>query len=243
MSYLETLNKFLLEQVTHGFDVVLIIDEAQNLSFELLEQIRLLSNLEIDQGRLPRSLDPMLHLLQGEIYQARRTPADLRKAREEYQKAVVTGQVASPALQWLLHNHEVDYGLARVEAFLREPPAREPGERALAYHYLGTRYTALRRLDSAADAYAHAAELAPSPRLLYDWAIAEADRGRLEKSREVLLRLVGKAAPMAQAWLALAQVSLQLGDTTGARAAAESTLALAPGQGEAQRLLEGISRR
>ena len=69
------------------------------------------------------------------------------------------------------------------------------------------------------------------------------DRGRLEKSREVLLRLVGKAAPMAQAWLALAQVSLQLGDTTGARAAAESTLALAPGQGEAQRLLEGISRR
>jgi len=156
---------------------------------------------------------------------------------------VVVLGVASPAFQWLLHNHEVDRGLARVEAFLSEPPAREPGERALAYHYLGTRYTALRRLDSAADAYAHAAELAPSPRLLYDWAIAEADRGRLEKSREVLLRLVGKAAPMAQAWLALAQVSLQLGDTTGARAAAESTLALAPGQGEAQRLLEGISRR
>ena len=58
-----------------------------------------------------------------------------------------------------------------------------------------------------------------------------------------LAMMVGKAAPMAQAWLALAQVSLQLGDTTGARAAAESTLALAPGQGEAQRLLEGISRR
>jgi hypothetical protein len=156
--------------------------------------------------------------------------------------AVVLG-VASPALQWLLHNHEVDYGIARVEAFLREPPAREPGERALAYHYLGTRYTALRRLDSAADAYAHAAELAPSPRLLYDWAVAEADRGKLEKSREVLRRLVGRAAPMAQAWLALAQVSLQLGDTTAAREAAERTLALEPERSEARQLLESLSSR
>ncbi len=49
---LETLNQFLLDQVSHGFDVVLIIDEAQDLSFELLEQIRLLSNLETDKGKL-----------------------------------------------------------------------------------------------------------------------------------------------------------------------------------------------
>lgn len=49
---LETLNHFLLQQVSHGFDVVLIIDEAQDLSFEMLEQIRLLSNLETDKGKL-----------------------------------------------------------------------------------------------------------------------------------------------------------------------------------------------
>jgi len=49
---LELLNKFLLEQVTQGFDVVLIIDEAQNLSFELLEAVRLLSNLETDKAKL-----------------------------------------------------------------------------------------------------------------------------------------------------------------------------------------------
>lgn len=49
---LEVLNKFLLEQVMHGFDVVLIIDEAQNLSFELLERVRMLSNLETDQCKL-----------------------------------------------------------------------------------------------------------------------------------------------------------------------------------------------
>ncbi|MDX1503072.1 MAG: AAA family ATPase [Thermoanaerobaculia bacterium] len=52
MANLERLNTFLLEQVTEGNDVVLIIDEAQDLSGELLEQIRLLSNLETDQRKL-----------------------------------------------------------------------------------------------------------------------------------------------------------------------------------------------
>jgi general secretion pathway protein A len=49
---LEALNQFLLDQAAHGYDVVLIIDEAQDLSFEMLEQIRLLSNLETDKGKL-----------------------------------------------------------------------------------------------------------------------------------------------------------------------------------------------
>jgi general secretion pathway protein A len=42
---LERLNGYLLDQIRHGHDVVLLIDEAQNLSRDLLEQIRLLSNL------------------------------------------------------------------------------------------------------------------------------------------------------------------------------------------------------
>lgn len=49
---LEQLNEFLLQQVEEGFDVVLIIDEAQDLSLKLLEQVRLLSNLETDQRKL-----------------------------------------------------------------------------------------------------------------------------------------------------------------------------------------------
>jgi len=49
---LDTLNAFLLEQVEAGRDVVLLIDEAQDLSAELLEQVRLLSNLETDQHKL-----------------------------------------------------------------------------------------------------------------------------------------------------------------------------------------------
>jgi len=49
---LETLNRFLLDQVAGERDVVLVIDEAQDLDLELLEQVRLLSNLETDQRKL-----------------------------------------------------------------------------------------------------------------------------------------------------------------------------------------------
>lgn len=48
----EILNEFLLEELAAGRDVVLIIDEAQDLSADLLEQVRLLSNLETDQRKL-----------------------------------------------------------------------------------------------------------------------------------------------------------------------------------------------
>ena len=49
---LHVLNQFLLDQLAAGHDVVLFIDEAQDLDFELLEQVRLLSNLETDQRKL-----------------------------------------------------------------------------------------------------------------------------------------------------------------------------------------------
>lgn len=46
------MNRVLLERIDKNRDIVLIIDEAQNLSFEVLEQIRLLSNLETDKQKL-----------------------------------------------------------------------------------------------------------------------------------------------------------------------------------------------
>lgn len=46
------INRVLLDRIAAGRDIVLIIDEAQNLSFEVLEQIRLLSNLETDKQKL-----------------------------------------------------------------------------------------------------------------------------------------------------------------------------------------------
>jgi general secretion pathway protein A len=45
-------NQVLLDRIAAGREIVLIIDEAQNLSFEVFEQVRLLSNLETDKHKL-----------------------------------------------------------------------------------------------------------------------------------------------------------------------------------------------
>ncbi len=48
----DTLNTFLLDAYAQGLRVVLIVDEAQNLSAEALEQVRLLTNLETPTQKL-----------------------------------------------------------------------------------------------------------------------------------------------------------------------------------------------
>lgn len=48
----DRLNAFLLERANEDRDVVLLIDEAQDMSPDLLEQVRLLSNLETDDRKL-----------------------------------------------------------------------------------------------------------------------------------------------------------------------------------------------
>jgi general secretion pathway protein A len=49
---IEKLNDYLIEQFKKDHIVAILIDEAQDLSDELLEEIRLLSNLETDSSRL-----------------------------------------------------------------------------------------------------------------------------------------------------------------------------------------------
>jgi general secretion pathway protein A len=48
----DALHRFLLQARAEGRDVVLLIDEAQDLSAEVLEQVRLISNLETDTEKL-----------------------------------------------------------------------------------------------------------------------------------------------------------------------------------------------
>ncbi len=50
--YLLSLNQYLIEGLERGEKTLLIIDEAQNLSAEMLEEIRLLSNLETPRSKL-----------------------------------------------------------------------------------------------------------------------------------------------------------------------------------------------
>jgi len=49
---IDDLNVFLIQMKASGKNVILIIDEAQNLSVDVLEQLRLLSNLETTQSKL-----------------------------------------------------------------------------------------------------------------------------------------------------------------------------------------------
>lgn len=49
---LATINEFLVEQYAHGRKVLLIVDEAQNLSLKVLEEIRLLSGVETTKHKV-----------------------------------------------------------------------------------------------------------------------------------------------------------------------------------------------
>ena len=51
-SYVDAINRYLLESHAQGLNNVLVIDEAQNLSSEVLEQLRLLTNLETSERKL-----------------------------------------------------------------------------------------------------------------------------------------------------------------------------------------------
>ncbi|MCF8055891.1 MAG: AAA family ATPase [Desulfocapsa sp.] len=51
-AYIDKLNSYLLDAYAQGRNIALLIDEAQNLSLDLLEQLRLLTNLETDQKKL-----------------------------------------------------------------------------------------------------------------------------------------------------------------------------------------------
>jgi general secretion pathway protein A len=71
------LNEFLLDKKARGKSVILLIDEAQNLGRETLEQVRLLSNLETTQSKLLQIIlvgQPEL----GEILESH----DLRQLRQ-----------------------------------------------------------------------------------------------------------------------------------------------------------------
>jgi general secretion pathway protein A len=51
-AHVDAINRYLLESHAQGLNNVLVIDEAQNLSAEVLEQLRLLTNLETNERKL-----------------------------------------------------------------------------------------------------------------------------------------------------------------------------------------------
>ncbi len=66
-AYLDAINTFLLENFAADQNVVLLLDEAQNLSRDVLEQVRILSNLETEREKLLQIVlvgqEELVHLL------------------------------------------------------------------------------------------------------------------------------------------------------------------------------------
>lgn len=118
---LDALNRFLLAEAEAGRRPVLIIDEAQNLAPPLLEQVRLLSNLETEKRKLlqivlfgQKELQEKLRLPQLRQFDQRITvratilPLDLRETSRYIQHRMSVAGAAgstflSPAAERLLH--------------------------------------------------------------------------------------------------------------------------------------------
>jgi tetratricopeptide (TPR) repeat protein len=155
--------------------------------------------------------------------------------------AAVLGTFA-PSAQWLIHHRDPDRGIDRVEAFLNESPHRSNDVRARAFNYLGWQQSGLNRLDASAEAHARAAELGPSPAILFEWGMAEANRGQLVRAREIFVRIIRQVPGWFEAWLNLAAVSYRMNDLEFARRAAERALSLRPADRDALHLLQTIER-
>jgi len=105
----QALNEFLLSELAAGRDVVLIIDEAQDLSPELLEQVRLLSNLETDQ----RKLLQIVLIGQPELRDILESPR-LRQLRQRITVRYHLGPLHSPETEhYILHRLQVAGGNSR----------------------------------------------------------------------------------------------------------------------------------
>ncbi len=121
----EALNKFLLEKAHAGKECVLIIDEAQDLPGALLEQIRLLSNLETDN----RKLIQIILLGQPELRDKLNDPA-LRQLRQRITIRYHLGPLAQADVRrYIEHRMTVAGG--------RGTPFFEDGAIARIYRYSG----------------------------------------------------------------------------------------------------------
>ena len=121
----------------------------------------------VEQGRLPRELEGTLHLLSGEIHQARKSPTDLKKAVEEYTRAFANGQDATPAVELRLAQIEVMLGrpadaLKRIDWLVSKGKAGPAAENlaVLTLGELNRDDEARKRLDLARIKFPESSELA-----------------------------------------------------------------------------------
>ena len=103
----DALNAYLLDAYAKGLRVVLIIDEAQNLSVEALEQVRLLTNLETDTQKLLQ----IILLGQPELREMLARPELRQLAQRITARYHLTPLDANETATYLRHRYRVAGGL------------------------------------------------------------------------------------------------------------------------------------
>jgi general secretion pathway protein A len=109
------LNQWLLEQYQSGGRVVLIVDEAQNLSPEMLEEIRLLTNLETSTAKLLQIVLAGQPELEEKVNDTR-----LRQLRQRITLWAKTYPLTLPETQGYIKERLRIAGSAREEIFSPE---------------------------------------------------------------------------------------------------------------------------
>jgi len=95
--------------------------------------------------------------------------------------------------------------------------------------------------DAAAAAFEQAAQTAPSPRVLSQWAMAEQQRGDYAAARRAYAQVVARDSTDTFAWTQLAGVAMKLGDTTTMRRAADGILRVKPGDPDGLGILQVLA--
>ncbi len=113
--YLDPLNAFLLQAHAAGQNNVLIIDEAQNLSAEVLEQLRLLTNLETSE----RKLLQIILIGQPELRTMLQLPELEQLAQRVIARYHLDALTEAETAQYIQHRLDVS-GLKRAQPFDRK---------------------------------------------------------------------------------------------------------------------------
>lgn len=108
---LDKLNAFLLTQLKQGRSCVAIFDEAQHLSSEFLEQIRVLSNLETEQEKLIQ----IILVGQPELLEKIRTPSMAQLDQRVSVRCTMADLNAEETERYIYHRLHVAGAQGRVE--------------------------------------------------------------------------------------------------------------------------------
>ncbi|MGQ0814703.1 MAG: ExeA family protein [Gemmatimonadota bacterium] len=108
---LDKLNAFLLAQLAANRTCVAIFDEAQHLSSEFLEQIRVLSNLETEQEKLIQ----IILVGQPELLQKIQTPSMAQLDQRVSVRCIMADLTAEETERYIYHRLNVAGAQGRIE--------------------------------------------------------------------------------------------------------------------------------